>query len=437
MVREHGANAKALTETLKEAKRAANPKASALKRMAGKGTATPRMNDASAAAEAEKSGEPGIHKQAAYYHELAASRADAVGAGARADEHRKSAAMHKEASEKAKSEGITDRRADAAPRLEKDLKTMEHDEAYKHAAEKAAAYDKSAREAHGTSATKEGVVQNKLGAKAHALAAKYAPDDAKKAMHGEAANMHTRDVGRAQMLFAAKSGKVTADMPFGHVQEAQKYQKMMAQGRAGPASKATLALDKLVAERLAAGGTRSKGEFQAPGIREKLKSGEYSKPVGALGNAIHEQEVAAKRSDPPEPRMPRSAKEATAGLIAYERQQRAAHTPESAVKAGLHPVVASKDAETATQRAKLSESIGRADGTSKGVEKKIALAHKEAGERHLVAAAAHEAQTGTGIGTKGAANYHRSEAAEHARSAGGEWDESKHPRDKGGKFGGG
>ncbi len=57
--------------------------------------------------------------------------------------------------------------------------------------------------------------------------------------------------------------------------------------------------------------------------------------------------------------------------------------------------------------------------------------HKMAGEQHLQAAAAHDA-----AGNKEQAETHRSIAADHAAASGGEWDEAKHPRGEGGKFGG-
>jgi hypothetical protein len=56
---------------------------------------------------------------------------------------------------------------------------------------------------------------------------------------------------------------------------------------------------------------------------------------------------------------------------------------------------------------------------------------KQAGEFHLNAAKLHDA-----VGNTKEAAAHRDTAAEHAKAAGGEWDEAKHPRDKDGKFGG-
>src|ERR1019366_4817956 len=56
-------------------------------------------------------------------------------------------------------------------------------------------------------------------------------------------------------------------------------------------------------------------------------------------------------------------------------------------------------------------------------------AHKEAGEAHLEAAAAHAA-----IGSNDKAREHKEAAAEHAAAAGTDWDETKHPRNERGEF---
>ena len=69
--------------------------------------------------------------------------------------------------------------------------------------------------------------------------------------------------------------------------------------------------------------------------------------------------------------------------------------------------------------------------------------HAQAGEGHLLAAAAHKALGDTpskfeklqGGASKDLVAHHLEKAAEHAAAAGGEWDESKHPRDENGKFG--
>jgi len=55
---------------------------------------------------------------------------------------------------------------------------------------------------------------------------------------------------------------------------------------------------------------------------------------------------------------------------------------------------------------------------------------KAAGEAHLKAAAAHAE-----LGQEKSASEHRESAAKEAKTAGGEWDESKHPRGPDGKFG--
>jgi hypothetical protein len=86
--------------------------------------------------------------------------------------------------------------------------------------------------------------------------------------------------------------------------------------------------------------------------------------------------------------------------------------------------------------------VHKADAASKvanrasgAVEKKQSAGYhtnresKVAGEAHLKAAKAHEA-----LGHEGAARDHRERAAEHAKEAGGDWDESKHPRGPDGKF---
>lgn len=80
--------------------------------------------------------------------------------------------------------------------------------------------------------------------------------------------------------------------------------------------------------------------------------------------------------------------------------------------------------------------------------------HEMAGRAHLEAAAAHEreakdadVEVGRNLNTplesfhekqaedhRKAAREHLAKAEEHAKQAGGEWDESKHPRDSSGKF---
>jgi hypothetical protein len=58
--------------------------------------------------------------------------------------------------------------------------------------------------------------------------------------------------------------------------------------------------------------------------------------------------------------------------------------------------------------------------------------HKAAGEAHLLAAK--YADKEGGWRGKWNAERHRAAASVHAEEAGGAWDESKHPRDKDGKF---
>jgi len=65
--------------------------------------------------------------------------------------------------------------------------------------------------------------------------------------------------------------------------------------------------------------------------------------------------------------------------------------------------------------------------------------HKEAGEKHLAAARQHEAMGKGGTldsqqGHERGAQRHLDAAAGHAKAAGGDWDEEKHPRDESGKF---
>lgn len=83
---------------------------------------------------------------------------------------------------------------------------------------------------------------------------------------------------------------------------------------------------------------------------------------------------------------------------------------------------ASSEAKKEENRFERSTSVGSdVQWERQGVEE----AHKAAGEAHLAAAA---------VATGKARIEHLAKAAEHAEAAGGEWDESKHPRDENGKF---
>lgn len=109
----------------------------------------------------------------------------------------------------------------------------------------------------------------------------------------------------------------------------------------------------------------------------------------------------------------------------------------------------SKNANRSSFAAKEAENrearqIGKREGDN--AERMTRIAHKLAGEDHLKAAEAHEeasrvAQRDPSPDAEEVHNHeesaeiHRAKAAEHAEQAGGEWDESKHPRDENGKFG--
>jgi hypothetical protein len=90
-----------------------------------------------------------------------------------------------------------------------------------------------------------------------------------------------------------------------------------------------------------------------------------------------------------------------------------------------HKVVTSFSKSPVPKTAKAAAKIA-SDASAKASDK---AGHKEAGEAHLKAAELYER-----VGANGSASAHKAEAAKHAEAAGGEWDESKHPRGADGKF---
>lgn len=183
--------------------------------------------------------------------------------------------------------------------------------------------------------------------------------------------------------------------------------------------------------------------------------GLFGKMIGQtlepIGQSQAEKNRAAMAKD-------REAKAAASQETAKKAAEYGAKHPNSAggrdtsgFQRGAEQVPHTHEGHTAAaEKARSERNYGLAKEHDEAAEK---LRQKSVGEAHLEAASIHEkaaksfrkleASKGSGVRLSfaGAAADHEKEAAEHkaaaaeaASKAGGEWDESKHPRDENGKF---